>query len=690
MKTLFQSLVMTVALLWSTGAHATGLLQSTPCSRGASTTLLSPVKMKVLATIQDQIATTVVREEFRQTDADSVKAEYGFPVPANASVSGVRLWIDGNEYVVTMSGAPVDTARNSGGGAVAKTMLQAEFARYGYNLLPFTLPITTTVKGGSSVTVEITYIELLPYTLGLSEYTFPLKTLQTDAYLTDPANSNDFFLSIVLETGATLDTAWSVTHSGVDFKKELNNLGVQLALSAKGEGTQRVRADFAMQFRVSQKNIKSAFYSCKPSKDDGHFVFLLRPDANTSTSSVLPKTFTFIIDVSGSMNGTKIRQAKEAASHCIGNLNPQDRFNVIAFSDYVRSASTMPMPATASNIAYAQRYIDNLYASGGTDIQAAAITGLSQYTDNTAVNVIIFLTDGVAPMDHTIINSANKARVRMCVFGVGSDVNSQELAKLAANNNGIAEFITETQNTASVISGFYNRIRYPLWTKVSMSVAGGGTYDVLPVLMPDLNVGEQLVVSGRYTTPGLAVITVRGTAEGRPVERIVPVIFSGDSTSDVFCPKIWARMRIEYLKNLMAKEQPNSSRWTEWRSEIVRLGLRYGIVTEFTTYKDTGTISDVEVAEATTARGMAAYPNPFSSSTSIAYTVVEPAPIRITVFDIHGNELAVLLDSFSDAGEHSILWDGRDADGNELANGVYLCSIRIGTKEHIVKLIIAR
>jgi flagellar hook assembly protein FlgD len=149
-------------------------------------------------------------------------------------------------------------------------------------------------------------------------------------------------------------------------------------------------------------------------------------------------------------------------------------------------------------------------------------------------------------------------------------------------------------------------------------------------------------------------------------------------------------MRIEYLKNLMAKEQPNSSRWTEWRSEIVRLGLRYGIVTEFTTYKDTGTISDVEVAEANTARGMAAYPNPFSSSTSIAYTVVEPAPIRITVFDIHGNELAVLLDSFSEAGEQSILWDGRDADGNELANGVYLCSIRIGTNEHIVKLIIAR
>lgn len=689
MKTLFQSLVITAALLWSIGAHATGLLQSTPCSRGASATLLSPVKMKVLATIQDQIATTVVREEFRQTDTDSVKAEYGFPVPGNASVSGVRLWIDGNEYVVTMSGAPVDTARNSGGGAVAKTMLQAEFARYGYNLLPFTLPITTTVKGGSSVTVEITYIELLPYTLGLSEYTFPLKTLQTDAYLTDPANSNDFFLSIVLETGATLDTAWSVTHSGVDFKKELNNLGVQLALSAKGEGTQRVRADFAMQFRVSQQNIKSAFYSCKPSKDDGHFVFLLRPDANTSTSSVLPKTFTFIIDVSGSMQGTKIRQAKEAASYCIGNLNPQDRFNVIAFSDVVRSASIMPMPATASNIANAQRYIDNLYASGGTDIQAAAITGLSQYTDNTAVNVIIFLTDGVAPMDHSIINSANKARVRMCVFGVGSDVNSQELAKLAANNNGIVEFITETQNTASVISGFYNRIRYPLWTKVSMSVAGGGTYDVLPVLMPDLNVGEQLVVSGRYTTPGLAVITVRGTAEGRPVERIVPVIFSGDSTSDVFCPKVWARMRIEYLKNLMAKEQANSSRWTEWRSEIVRLGLRYGIVTEFTTYKDTGTISDVEVAEATAARGMAAYPNPFSSATSIAYTVYEPAPIRITIYDIHGNELAVLLDSFSEAGEHSIQWDGRDADGNELANGVYLCSIRIGTKEHIVKLIIA-
>ncbi|MFM8473796.1 MAG: VWA domain-containing protein [Candidatus Kapaibacterium sp.] len=445
-----------------------------------------------------------------------------------------------------------------------------------------------------------------------------------------------------------------------------------------------------MQFRVSQTAIKSAFYSSKPVKDDGHFVFLLRPDANISTTAVLPKIFTFIIDVSGSMSGTKIRQAQEAAQYCISNLNPQDRFNVVAFNNFVNSFSATPVQATGNNIASANRFIANLIARGGTDLQGAAIAGLAQYDDSKTVNVIIFLTDGVAPMDHTMINNANRARVRMCVFGVGSDVNSQALARLAADNNGLAEFITETQNTSSVIRGFYDRIRFPLWTNLSMSIDGGATYDVLPTLMPDLNVGEQLVVAGRYRKPGAATITVRGTAYGVAVERRVPVIFSGDSLSDVFCPKVWARMRIDYLKGLMAKELPNTSRWLEWRSEIVRLSLRYGIVTEFTTYKDTGTISDVEMSDIALSLSSAAYPNPFSGSTSIAYTVYEPAPIRIAVYDMQGNELVVLLDSFSETGEHNIMWDGRDGNGHELAGGVYLCKIRVGSKERIVKLIIAR
>lgn len=221
-------------------------------------------------------------------------------------------------------------------------------------------------------------------------------------------------------------------------------------------------------------------------------------------------------------------------------------------------------------------------------------------------------------------------------------------------------------------------------------VRGGDTYDVLPVMMPDLNLGEQLVVAGRYRTAGAAMITVSGIADGVAVERRVPVVFSGDSLSDVFCPKVWARMRIDYLKGLMAKELPNTSRWLEWRSKIVRLSLRYGIVTEFTTYKDTGTISDVEMSDIALSLSSAAYPNPFSGSTSIAYTVYEPAPIRIAVYDMQGNELVVLLDSISETGEHSIMWDGRDGNGHELAGGVYLCKIRVGAKERIVKLIIAR
>lgn len=673
-------------------AYSTGLLQcvSTGTAPG-SIALVHPQKMKVETVIRDQIATTVVQEEFRQTSGERVRAEYGFPAPVDATISGVRLWINGIESKLVISTTPADTTA-SGGGVIAKTPMQKAFTSAGYKETILSLPIANEISKNSIVTVEISYIEILPYSLGLSSYVYPLKTLADCPALLDSAHFRDFIIMVRLETGMNLDTAWSPSHLSTDCRIELSNAGIQIELAGGRKGYSQVQQDFELKFRVSQADIKNAFFSSKPSNEDGHFLFVLRPKPDAQSTEILPKMFTFIMDISGSMVGTKLRQAKDAALYCIKNLNPTDSFNVILFDDQVHYWSTKVVVASRSNIDQACDYIEYSNVGGGTDIEKASLAGLSQYRNPKSVNVMVLLTDGIAPIDQTKIQKANTNNVRINVFGVGTDVNQQQLAQLGALNQGYVRFVTETQNTLAEIQAFYSKIRYPVWSNVSVSFDGGDTYDVLPAVLPDLNFGEQLNISGRYKTPGNGNITVKGIAGGQPFERVYPVTYTGDSTVDVFCPKIWARMRIQYLQTLMAQETPNSSRWTEWKNEIIRLGQRYSIVTTFTTYKDTGTISFVELSDPESLRSeAAAYPNPFAKTTTISYRVYEPAPIRISIFDLQGREIALLLESDNaERGDYTISWDGIDTFGNQLPAGVYLCSIRIGTTERVLHLTITR
>ena len=84
------------------------------------------------------------------------------------------------------------------------------------------------------------------------------------------------------------------------------------------------------------------------------------------------------------------------------------------------------------------------------------------------------------------------------------------------------------------------------------------------------------------------------------------------------------------------------------------------------------------------------YPNPFNPSTTIAYGLSLTAPVRLTVYGMTGQRLRSLVDQVQMAGEHRIVWDGRDEVGRRLASGVYLYSIRVGKEEQTRRLVLLR
>ena len=125
--------------------------------------------------------------------------------------------------------------------------------------------------------------------------------------------------------------------------------------------------------------------------------------------------FTFVIDVSGSMIGEKLENAKKAVHYCINRLNNHDVFNIIAFNSGTKKFRNTLVGASSDNINNARTFIDQLYAEGGTDIQNAVMMGLIQDMNNETANVIILLTDGQSSVDQNTLKAANNKYTYLCV-----------------------------------------------------------------------------------------------------------------------------------------------------------------------------------------------------------------------------------------------------------------------------------
>ncbi|MBN1540958.1 T9SS type A sorting domain-containing protein [candidate division KSB1 bacterium] len=84
------------------------------------------------------------------------------------------------------------------------------------------------------------------------------------------------------------------------------------------------------------------------------------------------------------------------------------------------------------------------------------------------------------------------------------------------------------------------------------------------------------------------------------------------------------------------------------------------------------------------------YPNPFNASTTIRYVLPQPSPVQVRIFDLLGQEIAVLVDDMQGAGEHTVSWDGRTVTGRAAPSGIYLCQLSADNQRIVRKMVLVR
>jgi Ca-activated chloride channel family protein len=343
--------------------------------------------------------------------------------------------------------------------------------------------------------------------------------------------------------------------------------------------------DVDMLFPLRRGLVGTSVLTHASTGEDGYFMLLLAPPEN-ATTEVIPRDLTLVVDVSGSMSGTKLEQAKAALAQALAALGPQDRFRLFAFSSSVQEFRGGLTPATRANLAPAQQFVANLSAGGGTNIEGALDVALGQQAATERIALVVFMTDGLPSVGQTQpdqIAAAAGGRIgqaRIFTVGLGTDVNTYLLDRLAKEGRGSATYVAADANMEVAVGGLLGRIRHPALANLRIVSAPVTLLDVQPIQLPDLFYGEELVVFGRYHGVGSGNVVIEGERNGRRERFTATARFTRRQPDNAFVPPLWASRKIGELTRT-ARLEGSSPAIVE---EIRQLGLRYGLLTEYTSY----------------------------------------------------------------------------------------------------------
>ena len=634
--------------------------------------------------IENQIAVVTVTETFKNNLSSNMAPRFYYPMPDGASATQLRWSSFGNWYTATISPNP----QNPPGGP---SYLPTYFTDY-VGAFPIVFDFITILAPADTMTVELTYVQLLPYSGGNVDLTL------RNNYI--PIQSTPFFVSqsldVSLQSDRTITAFQMLSHPSATVVNNGNNASANYILN-----NSIANLDYHLRYTLSSEQL--GLWTMSTLRDSipdnlghGFFTFIAEPDPSDNTQ-VINKVFTLVIDRSGSMDWeNKIVQAKNAASYIVNHLNEGDMFNIVAFNTSSQSLWESHQPSSPANVAAALTFINGIDAYDGTNIGLAFATAIPQFinaNDDTA-NIIIFLTDGQPTVGITNaaqlvtyidgLFSTNEAGIFLFNFGIGSDVNQQLLSIMADNHNGMATFLGNNEVYAA-ITEFYNMIRNPVMLNPTFTVNPvGSVQEVYPANLPNLYLGKQMIVSGRYVTPQTTSITFSGQAYNNQVTYEYPLVLSENNSPNYqFLPKIWAKQKIETLLIQYYLLDPNSAAGLEMRQTIVSLSLMWGIITEFTSFSG-GTVNNEDETAATPLAAdlvnLVNYPNPFNPATTISFDVLkeihEPAILKI--YNTKGQLIRILAVNVNGKGKYQIFWDGKDQTGRLVTCGIYFYSLKVG------------
>jgi len=553
---------------------------------------------RVDATVSGVIADVTVRQIYRNEGATPLEARYVFPASTHAAVSGLRMRI--GERVVDAEIREKQRARVEFAQAKREGKSAALLEQHRTNVFQMAI---ANVMPGDEIAVDLHYSEIIvptdsvyrfvyPTVVG-PRYTSPTEEGRSAEPGTAPAAGSSAIAHPILRKGEAaphtfelnLRLAAPLPIKAVQSPShtiDVDGIGADQATVKLAPDRAHADRDVVVEYRLAANAIDAGVL-LQQGRDENFFLALVEPPARVAGADIVSREYVFIVDISGSMHGFPLATAKKLLRNLISGLRPTDTFNVIPFAGGVSMLAPESLPANGENIARALRFIDGQTGAGGTELLPALRYALALPADATRARTFVVVTDGYVSVEKQAYElvRANLNRANLFAFGIGSAVNRMLIEGLARAGKGEPFFVLGPEQADTEAQRLRTMVEAPVLTRVRVSFAGFDAYELDPPQIPDLFAQRPLVVIGKYRGAPSGSIVLEGTSAGGTWRRAIDVSNAkiAPASGDAALRTLWARSRVATLTDYQ-RLQPDDPT----RAEILRLGLAYGLLTDYTSF----------------------------------------------------------------------------------------------------------
>ncbi|MCU7937733.1 MAG: marine proteobacterial sortase target protein [gamma proteobacterium symbiont of Bathyaustriella thionipta] len=562
--------------------------------------------------VNGMVARINLKQRFKNTSEHWVEGIYVFPLPENAAVNKMHIQID--ERIIEgkikeKKEAKIIYQQARAAGKQASLVEQER-----PNLFTNTI---SNIAPGKEIIIEISYLQNITYHQGEFELRFPMtitprfipgkilaEQLGDQALPINQGNCWALNTDQVTDAQRITPPMISVTNNKEKLTNPIQitgtiNMSMPLDMIASAyhpititqtehlyqidlQSTQvSMDRDFVLKWRpqVGQKPKAALFNERKSNNDDNenYLMLMLMPPQFLPDENRLPREMLFVIDTSGSMNGTSIRQAKSSLSYALTRLSEQDSFNIIEFNSQTQALFSQSVMADKNNINQAQNFVSSLQAGGGTEMAPALIAALKDNIGEGFLRQVVFITDGSVGNEtqlFSIIHTHLK-EARLFTIGIGSAPNSYFMTKAAHFGRGSFTYIGTVDEVQQKMSALFNKLESPVLSH--LSIEWPQKSEVYPERVPDLYMGEPLIVSAKIAELKGEVI-IKGQTQQGSWQRKINLQQGGQHNG---ISTIWARSKISAL---MDKKIDNQSTESETKSQVIEVALQHQLLSKYTSF----------------------------------------------------------------------------------------------------------
>jgi len=509
--------------------------------------------------ISGVIADATVTQVYENRGKRPLEAIYVFPASTRAAVYGMKMTIGERTIIAKIDRRDAarrlyEQAKKQGQSA---SLLEQQrpnvFQMNVANILP-----------GDVIKVELRYTELLVPEDNVYSFVYPTvvgprytgggagDSGAADSWAANPyLHEGDpptyaFHMDVRLSAGLPIQDVFCASHR-MNVRYE-GPARARLALDPlEARGGNR---DLIVKYRLAGGQIQTGLLLFE-GEDENFFLLMMQPPEKVETRQIPPREYIFIVDVSGSMHGFPLEVSKKLLKDLIGNLRPEDRFNVLLFAGGSTLMSERSLPATRANVTHALNVIDRQRGGGGTQLLPALKRALALPGTEGCSRSIVIVTDGYVSVEEAafdlIRNSLGDAN--MFAFGIGSSVNRHLIEGMARVGMGEPFVVTRPEEAAGTAAGFRDLIQSPVLTDIKVRFDGFQTYDVEPPSIPDVLAQRPVLVFGKWKGEPGGTVRLSGTGGEGVYSRTLNVTDFAPSDENGALPYLWARHRITLLSD---------------------------------------------------------------------------------------------------------------------------------------------